>query len=224
MTVSCLWSYSSRFSFNSRFNFFQLLVSITNDRFTRFQQFVITIPLLSHQIHIKVFYPQWLWCCGLVWICPLLLHFELSNNPLFITCHNSMQKSFLFCIASKISQMAFRLSMSLTFSSCGTYFPLFWIFLNACRRSKMVTLAIFNVWVDSRSITLANLHFQFFCRPGRPLFFISKSPLWKRLNQHSKSFGLNDKLQPTVDNFQQSFPSNEERLFNFPTKLFSWYK
>ena len=58
------------------------------------------------------------------------MHF---SSPVTIRCRND----FLFCLASRIWHVFWRRSICLSFSSCGTHFPIFWIFPMACSRMEM---------------------------------------------------------------------------------------
>ena len=65
------------------------------------------------------------WCA---WVYPRFFAFEiLKKNPLFIPSTIRCKNDFLLYRSSKIS-MFLRLSICLSFNSCGTHLPTFWIF------------------------------------------------------------------------------------------------
>ena len=109
--------------------------------------------------------------------------------PLSVTmrCKND----FLLKQSNKISQVVFRLSMSLPFNSYGTRFPSFWIFLLTCKRLKIIPWSTPNalanclrVGVESSSSNACNsASTNFFGGFPRSVLLRSKSPLLKRWNQ-----------------------------------------
>ena len=117
-------------------------------------------PSWSHQTHSLPSEVIWSWgrCWWLGGINPKFLAFRiLKIDPLFIAiqCRND----FLFCLANRIWHRVFwRRSICLSFSSCGTHFPIFWTFSMACSRMEMAawetpncSASIFCDWVSSSS-------------------------------------------------------------------------
>ena len=65
------------------------------------------------------------------------IHF---SSPVIIRWRND----FLLYLASSISQVIFRFSCCLSFSSCGTHFPIFWIFPMDFKCMEMTCRVTFN--------------------------------------------------------------------------------
>ena len=142
----------------------------------------------------------------------------LKIYPLFIVSHNSVEKWLSF-VASTISQVVFRFSCCLSFSSCGTHFPTFWIFPMAFKRMETVFRVMFNwsascccVWALSSSNNACNsLSWNFFGGLPRSSFLTSKLPFLNFLN-HSKHCDLpracSRKFQQAFDAILQQFFSN----------------
>ena len=78
----------------------------------------------------------------------------LKIYPLFIVSHNSVEKWLSF-VASTISQVVFRFSCCLSFSSCGTHFPTFWIFPMAFKRMETFFVSCL---IDQRVVVAFERH------------------------------------------------------------------
>lgn len=112
----------------------------------------------------------------------------LEIYPIFITSHTIRWRNvFLLYLASSISQVVFRFSCFLSFSSCGTHFTIFWIFPLAFKRIETASRVTFN-WSSSDNTCKSVFKIV---RGGlsRFSYLPSKSPLLNFLN-HSKHCGL----------------------------------
>ena len=149
-------------------------------------------PFWSHQTQSIVFRPK---RCGLVVDVggspgAKYIHF---SSPVTIRWRND----FLLYLASSISQVVFRFSCCLSFGSCGTHFPTFWIFPMAFKRMETASRVTFNwsascycVWASSSSNNACNsLSWNFFGGLPRSSFPTLKLPLLNFLN-HSKHCDL----------------------------------
>ena len=108
-----------------------LLVAISSDRFLRFQDLkkfdtLLIPPYRKHKLtamNICI----WLWRACFTWKYPYLLAFRIVViNLLFLTCDDTMKKTFLFVLLSKILYIVFRRYIALSIKSCGSQFPFFW--------------------------------------------------------------------------------------------------
>jgi len=82
-------------------------------------------------------------------------------------------EKFLLYLASSISQVVFRFSCCLSFSSCGTHFPIYWIFPMDFKRMETVSRVTFNWLLLSLSIILIQQFLQFCLQTFSVVFFVS---------------------------------------------------
>ena len=195
--------------------------------FIRLQEFLIHSSLLHHQVHSKTLSPCILCtvCTVECWLGYIHVFFALwivEIDPLFITCHNSIQKN----LFSFVSKAKFR-KCSFSFNSDRTHFSPFWIFPNLFKRWKwwirphLMLLLIILMFELNLHPSCISASWNFSVDSDALCPFTQKSSLLKCLNHHSHFFGLehvHHKFQLTIDNSQQPFSSNGRRFIHFSVK------
>lgn len=132
------------------------------------------------------------------------------------------RNDFLLYLSSSISHMVFGFSCCLSFSSCKTYFPPFWIIPMAFKRMETAFCLTLNwsasscwIWISSSSNKACKwLSSNFLLMSHALRFFTLKSPIFNFLN-HPKHCILpracSLKLQQAFDVILQQFSSNANK-------------